>query len=84
VKSVSKRARRLLGILDAGPDASKTSSLALIMLNDVMTAHGGRLHIDSSTDPYDHGTTVSLFIPAYAAMRAPRISDKPRRGRRRP
>jgi nitrogen-specific signal transduction histidine kinase len=55
---------RLLGILTPGPDGAHSPALALIMLQDVVGAHGGRLEIDSSIDPKSHGTTVSLYLPA--------------------
>ena len=57
-------ADRLLGILEPGEELAQPSALALVMLRDVVAAHGGRLKIDSSTDLADHGTTVSLFLPA--------------------
>ena len=44
--------------------ARQSSALALVMLQDVVTAHGGRLHIESTTDRRDHGTTVTLALPA--------------------
>lgn len=55
---------RLLGILQPGQQAAHTPALALLVLNDVVTAHGGRLEIDSSTDRVNHGTKVTLFLPA--------------------
>jgi signal transduction histidine kinase len=56
---------RLLSILAPGPHAAHTPALGLLVLNDVLTAHGGRLEIDSSTDRADHGTKVTLFIPVH-------------------
>lgn len=55
---------RLLGILEPAQQAAHTPALALLVLNDVVTAHGGRLEIDSSTDRANHGTKVTLFLPA--------------------
>jgi signal transduction histidine kinase len=57
-------ADRLLGILEPSEEQALPSALALVMLRDVVAAHGGRIKIDSSTDRADHGTTVSLFLPA--------------------
>jgi signal transduction histidine kinase len=57
-------ADRLLGILEPDDGPAQPSALALVMLRDVVAAHGGRLKIDSSTARKDHGTTVSLFLPA--------------------
>lgn len=59
---------RLLGILTPGVKTPRqASALALVMLQDVVTAHGGRLHIESSTDAETHGTTVTLALPASCA-----------------
>ena len=38
-------------------------SLALVLLDDVVAAHGGQVMIESSTDETNHGTTVKLFLP---------------------
>lgn len=54
---------RLLGILTPGSSVRQSSALALVMLQDVVAAHGGRLEVESSTKRSDHGTTVSLHLP---------------------
>ena len=40
------------------------AGLALLLLADVMAAHGGRVAVSSSTDPVGHGTTIRLMFPA--------------------
>jgi signal transduction histidine kinase len=54
-------ARRLTG--GPTPD-SPYAALALEMVREVATAHGGRLEIESRTDPVGHGTTVRFTLPA--------------------
>jgi two-component system sensor histidine kinase EvgS len=39
-------------------------ALALEMVRDVATAHGGRFEIESQTDPVGHGTTIRFTLPA--------------------
>jgi signal transduction histidine kinase len=57
-------ARRLTAGL--APDAPY-SALALEMVRDVATAHGGRFEIESRTDPVGHGTTVRFTLPVASA-----------------
>ena len=58
---------RLLGILDPSGAVDSPAS-ALVMLNDVVAAHGGRLTIETSTSREDHGTKIGLHLPANAAL----------------
>ncbi len=53
-------ARRLTAGL--APD-SPYSALALEMVRDVASAHGGRFEIESRMDPVGHGTTVRFTLP---------------------
>jgi len=39
------------------------AGLALTLVSDVVHAHGGRLEVQSSTDSYEHGTTVRVILP---------------------
>jgi signal transduction histidine kinase len=39
------------------------SGLALLLLDDIMSAHAGTIAVESSTDPASHGTTVRLTFP---------------------
>lgn len=41
-------------------------ALGLSMVRDVVTAHGGTLHIESTTSGFAHGTTVRLTLPVVA------------------
>jgi signal transduction histidine kinase len=43
--------------------AIHTVGVALMLVHDVVTAHGGSVNVASSTDAYDHGTTVTLRFP---------------------
>jgi signal transduction histidine kinase len=40
------------------------AGLALLLIRDVMAAHGGRVDVRSSIAPAGHGTTVGLTFPA--------------------
>jgi signal transduction histidine kinase len=37
--------------------------LALLLVHDIVVAHGGRCEVDSRTAAFDHGTTVRLTLP---------------------
>jgi signal transduction histidine kinase len=39
------------------------AGLALLLIRDVMAAHGGRIDVQSSTNPVGHGTTIRLTFP---------------------
>jgi signal transduction histidine kinase len=43
---------------------SQRVSLGLMLLHDIVVAHGGRVEVRSSTDPFGHGTTLRLTVPA--------------------
>ena len=55
-----------LGSLFSGSAAAPGIGLALTMVRDVVTAHGGSFSIDSRTDGLARGTTVRLTLPAGA------------------
>jgi signal transduction histidine kinase len=40
------------------------TGLSLLLISDIMAAHGGRIDVQSSTDPVTHGTAVRLTFPA--------------------
>lgn len=46
---------------DAG--ALHTVGVALMLVHDVVVAHGGTVSVTSSVDAYEHGTTVTLRFP---------------------
>jgi signal transduction histidine kinase len=37
---------------------------ALILAREIAAAHGGRMEVESSTDPLAHGTTIRMVLPA--------------------
>jgi signal transduction histidine kinase len=37
--------------------------LALTLVKDIVTAHGGSVIVESSTDVHTHGTTVHVTLP---------------------
>src|SRR4029077_8665278 len=39
------------------------AGLALLLIRDVMAAHGGRVDVHSSIAPTGHGTTIGLTFP---------------------
>jgi signal transduction histidine kinase len=67
----------IIEIKDNGPGISKEKlplllhrdperplvGLSLMLVQDVMAAHGGRIEIDSSTEPFESGTMVRLTLP---------------------
>ena len=61
---------RLRTLLRRDPATQRAGGLALVVLNDVMVAHGGRLEIESSTEPRNHGTTVRLFLPVESRLQS--------------
>src|SRR5262249_37836891 len=56
----ASRASRLFE--DAG--ALRSVGLALVLVRDVVAAHGGTIDVRSMTDQMDHGTRITLRIPA--------------------
>jgi signal transduction histidine kinase len=56
----ASRASRLFE--DAG--ALRSVGLALVLVRDVVAAHGGTIEVHSMTDQMDHGTRITLRIPA--------------------
>jgi signal transduction histidine kinase len=49
-------------LLRRGPDQPRVG-LTLMLVQDVVAAHGGRIDIESSTEPFDRGTTIRLTLP---------------------
>lgn len=43
--------------------AAHVEGLALSLVRDIVTAHGGRVEVESRTDPDEHGTSITLRIP---------------------
>lgn len=46
-----------------GAGVTHGTGLALMLIQDVLTAHGGRVDVKTSTDPASSGTTIALRLP---------------------
>lgn len=46
------------------PGSEVAAGIGLMLVRDVVAAHGGTVTIESKNDPQDHGTTVVLRLPA--------------------
>jgi signal transduction histidine kinase len=44
-------------------DPRGPSGLALLLVHDIIAAHGGSVSVESSTDPGNSGTTIRLTLP---------------------
>jgi two-component system OmpR family sensor kinase len=53
----------LKNLLERG-DGKHAPALGLLLIRDVIEAHGGTMHVSSTTDPDEHGTTVEIALPA--------------------
>jgi signal transduction histidine kinase len=49
--------------LGSGGVNARGSGLALLLVRDIVVAHGGRVDLQSKTDPIGHGTTIRLTFP---------------------
>jgi signal transduction histidine kinase len=54
---------RLSQMLRRASDGRGASALALNLVQDIVAAHGGAVHIESSTEAWHSGTTVRLTLP---------------------
>jgi signal transduction histidine kinase len=54
---------RLSQLLRRSSNGSGASALALNLVQDIVAAHGGAVHIESSTEAWQSGTTVRLTLP---------------------
>ena len=57
---------KLEWLIERNPTTQRAAGLALLLLHDVVVAHGGRMRVESSTQSADHGTRVTLNLPALA------------------
>jgi signal transduction histidine kinase len=55
---------RLKGLLNPGMRSRPGGALALLLVQDIAAAHGGRIEIESSTDRFEHFTTVRFLMTA--------------------
>jgi signal transduction histidine kinase len=45
------------------PETGRTAGVGLLLVHDIVAAHGGGMVIKSSGDPSERGTTVTLWLP---------------------
>lgn len=57
---------KLRWLFDRDPQTQQSAGLALLMLHDVVLAHGGRMNVASDTG-VAHGTTVTIRLPVGGA-----------------
>lgn len=53
-------------LLEENPETGQAAGIALRLVHDVVTAHGGGMVIKTSTEPGDRGTGVTLWLPVPA------------------
>lgn len=54
----------------SSPDDDEAPGVSLSLVRDVVAAHGGSMAIESSSDPSEHGTKVTLRLPARSGAAA--------------
>ena len=47
------------------------TGIGLFVARQFVEGHGGKIRIDSSVDPVEHGTKVSIFLPLHTAYEEP-------------
>ena len=50
--------------LPRDPTCGNAGGLGLLLVDDIVVAHGGSVDVHSSIGPEDNGTTIRLTIPA--------------------
>jgi signal transduction histidine kinase len=53
-------------LLAPNPATGRVAGVALRLVHDIVTAHGGGMVIKSSTEPSERGTSVTLWLPLRA------------------
>lgn len=53
-----------LPFLFRSPGDRPKTGLGLVMVREVVCAHAGHVEVESSTDPFRHGTRIRLTVPA--------------------
>ena len=56
-------AAKLPFLFRRAPGLPHAAGLALMLIHDIVAAHGGSVDVKSSTEAFDHGTTVRLVLP---------------------
>lgn len=59
------------------PGATHAAGLALMLIHDVVVAHGGEVAVLSNTGRLDHGTSITLKIPVRASAEDSAPSGRP-------
>jgi signal transduction histidine kinase len=57
---------KLRDLFSASADRQRTA-LGLLLMRDIVLAHGGSMDVESQTDEVDNGTTVRVRLPAREA-----------------
>src|SRR5262249_29296468 len=50
-------------LFERAPGAPHATGLALTVVRDIVTAHGGSMDLATSTHDIDHGTTITVRVP---------------------
>jgi len=50
-------------LFQRSPGEMHAAGLGLMLVNDVVVAHGGRVEVESRTTGFDHGTAITLRLP---------------------
>lgn len=56
--------------------AGKGTGLGLALAHSIALTHDGAVEVKSSTDPADHGTTFTVYLPALETDSAPPVDDE--------
>lgn len=56
-------ADKLPHLFERKPGALHAEGLGLSLVREVVAAHGGRIDVETRTDPDDHGTSVTIVLP---------------------
>lgn len=60
-------ASKLPYLFERRSGAPHVEGLALSLVRDIVTAHGGRIEVESLTGPEDHGTSITMRVPRVRA-----------------
>jgi len=62
---------KLPWLFKRAPGATHAAGLGLMLIHDVVVAHGGRVDVESHTDGPARGTRVTLTLPGQSSTSAP-------------
>jgi len=63
-------ADKVANLFRRGQGVTHGTGLALMLIQDVVTAHGGTVYVTSKCDAFACGTTITLRLPTTATARA--------------